>query len=244
VPRVAAHAYLPSHSGGVITQHHRAILFDFGGTLDGDGLIWPLRFFEAYRGSGGTLDLASFEPRFARTDAAMLALPGVSGLGFRAAIETQAGLLARELPNGDAALAPRMAERMRAAAAAVVARNRPLLERLSQRFRLGVVSNFTGNLEPVLEELDIRRFFRAVSDSAVVGISKPDPGIFRRTLTALGVRASEAWMVGDNPDADIRPALALGMRTCWVAPASRPLPYGLAPTVRVERLTDLEPHLA
>jgi putative hydrolase of the HAD superfamily len=137
-----------------------------------------------------------------------------------------------------------MAEHLLVSGHAVVERNRPTVERLSMRFRLGVVSNFTGNLEPVLEELDLRRFFGVVTDSAVVGIAKPDPRIFLRTLAALELAPQDAWMVGDNPDADIRPCQALGMRTCWVAPAARALPEGLTPTVRVARLTDLEPHLA
>lgn len=230
-------------AGGHIT-HRGGILFDFGGTLDGDGLHWPLRFFLAYREAGGTLERGDFEPRFARSDLALAALPGVGRLGFRAAIETQASLLARELPNGDASLAQRMADLLRESAHTVVERNRPMLERLASRYHLGVVSNFTGNLEPVLEELGIRRLFAAVSDSAVVGVAKPDARIFVRTLEALGVAAADAWMAGDNPDADIRPSRALGMRTCWVAPAARSLPEGLSPTVRVERLTDLEPHLA
>jgi len=231
-----------NHAGGSIT-HRGGILFDFGGTLDGDGLHWPYRFYLAYRAAGGTLPQEEFEPRFASSDIALAALPGVRQLGFRAAIETQASLLTRELPNGEATLARRMVDTLRASALAVVDRNRPMLERLGSRYRLGVVSNFTGNLEPVLEELGVRRLFAAVSDSAVVGVAKPDPRIFLRTLEVLGVAPADAWMAGDNPDADIRPSRALGMRTCWVAPAARPLPEGLSPTVRVERLTDLEPHL-
>src|SRR2546427_1211252 len=49
------------------------------------------------------------------------------------------------------------------------------------RSRLGVVSNFTGNLRPCLEELGLARFFAVLSDSAVLGWSKPDPRIFAHT---------------------------------------------------------------
>src|SRR2546422_3239999 len=47
--------------------------------------------------------------------------------------------------------ARRVAARFHADAVAVVNRNRPMLQRLARRYRLGVVSNFTGNLRPCLE---------------------------------------------------------------------------------------------
>ncbi len=74
----------------------------------------------------------------------------------------------------------------------------------------------------------------------MVGWSKPDPRIFRHTLAALGASAERAWMVGDNFEADIRAAAALGMRTCWLAPPGRAAPADLAPTARIGRLVDLE----
>jgi HAD superfamily hydrolase (TIGR01509 family) len=120
---------------------------------------------------------------------------------------------------------------------------RPMLERLAERHPLGVVSNFTGNLEPCLVELGLRPFFNALADSALLGVAKPDPAIFAAALAELGVEPAGAWMVGDNPDTDIRPATALGMRTIWLAPEGRHAPPGLKPTQRVARLTEIEPYL-
>jgi HAD superfamily hydrolase (TIGR01509 family) len=130
--------------------------------------------------------------------------------------------------------------RFHAEAVAVVARNRPILGRLRKDYRLGVVSNFSGNLEPCLRELELRRYFSVVADSAVIGIAKPDPRIFTDALTQLDAPAARAWMVGDNFEADIRPACELGMRTCWLAPLERPTPAGARPTVRIARVPDLE----
>jgi putative hydrolase of the HAD superfamily len=79
-----------------------------------------------------------------------------------------------------------------------------------------------------------------VADSTIVGVAKPDSRIFTGVLTQLDVRAAEAWMVGDNFEADIRPAGTLGMRTCWLAPLDRAVPSGGAPTRRIARLPDLE----
>jgi len=221
----------------------RAILLDFGGTLDADGVHWCPRFHEAYRALGGTLDYAAFEAAFKRSDAALAALPHIGSLGFRATIEAQARLVAGLL--GAAAVDPDpLALRLHADSVATIERNRPVLERLAARFRLGVVSNFTGNLEPCLEELDLRRLFGAVLDSGVLGFAKPDERIFLQALTCLGARASDAWMVGDNLEADLRPAQRLGMRTAWVTPPARPGPGDFTPTRRIARLPELEAAVA
>jgi putative hydrolase of the HAD superfamily len=216
------------------------VLLDFGGTLDADGVHWSPRFHAAYRAAGGTLDVAAFEPIFKSSDQALDHLPGIAALGFRAAIEAQARLLVELLPDGARVDPAAVARRLHDDAVAVVRRNEPVLERLARRYRLGVVSNFTGNLKPCLDELGLARLFAVLSDSTVVGWSKPDPRIFRHTLAALGASAERAWMVGDNFEADIRAAAALGMRTCWLAPPGRAAPADLAPTARIGRFVDLE----
>jgi FMN phosphatase YigB (HAD superfamily) len=88
------------------------------------------------------------------------------------------------------------------------------------------------------------QFFTVTADSALVGASKPDPRIFQYALRALACSPSQAWMIGDNPEADIDGAARLGLKTCWLAPAERDLPIGCTPTARIARLADLERALA
>jgi HAD superfamily hydrolase (TIGR01549 family) len=226
------------------------VLFDFGGTLDADGVHWSPRFYTAYRQAGGALDFAAFDPLFRASDAALGRLAGVTTLGFRATIEALARLLVAALPEHDRIEARELSDRFLSDAVATVRRNVPVLERLGRRYRLGLVSNFTGNLKPCLDELGLTRLFAAVSDSAVVGWAKPDRRIFEHALTALAApvdpeEGGNAWMVGDNLDADIRGAAALGLSTCWIAPADRAAPPpGLVPTARISRLPDVEQVLA
>jgi len=217
-----------------------AILLDFGGTIDADGVHWCPRFHAAYRRGGGRLPYGEFEALFKASEARLAELPGIRRLGFRAAIEAQVRVLAALLPGGEAVPAAEWARELHDDAVAVVRRNRPVLERLGRRFRLAVVSNFTGNLEPCLAELELRELFRAVLDSTVVGVAKPDQRIFRAALADVGVSADGAWMVGDNVEADLRPAQRLGLKTCWIAPPDRAGPPDLAPTARIARLTELE----
>ncbi|WP_243093304.1 HAD family hydrolase [Thermus thalpophilus] len=58
--------------------------------------------------------------------------------------------------------------------------------------------------------------------SGEVGWGKPDPRLFRMALCAFSVRAEEAVMVGDNPERDIRGALAAGIYAVFVDRDHRP----------------------
>jgi FMN phosphatase YigB (HAD superfamily) len=110
-----------------------------------------------------------------------------------------------------------------AAGAALTAETRDSLRRNSQvlwafkgRTRIGILSNFTGNLERILTGEGLRPLVDGVFDSAVVGLRKPDPAFFLHALGRLGANPAGSLMVGDSVDMDLRPARALGMATAWV----------------------------
>lgn len=69
-----------------------------------------------------------------------------------------------------------------------------------------------------LEQLGLSSQFEALVTPDDCGARKPDPKIFLHTLDLLGVKASQAVMIGDDMDADIKPALALGMKVFHVSP--------------------------
>ena len=101
----------------------------------------------------------------------------------------------------------------------VAENTRVALERLRARgLRLGVVSNSDGRVEQALVAAGIRDCFDVVLDSALVGVEKPDPAIFRAALDALGVAASEALYVGDLYHVDVVGARAAGMEGVLLAP--------------------------
>jgi FMN phosphatase YigB (HAD superfamily) len=56
----------------------------------------------------------------------------------------------------------------------------------------------------------------AVCISEEVGVSKPDPLIFRTAAERAGSTLEGAWMLGDNLDADIAGAHGVGARSVWV----------------------------
>lgn len=215
------------------------VLFDFGGTLDADGSRWSVRFHAAYRAAGGTQSFAAFERAFRESDRALERLSGIERLGFRAMVDAQTALLLPRLSDGAGLSARAIANEFHTSTCTVVRRNEALLAHLSQSYHLGVVSNFTGNLELCLHELGVMQYFAVVADSGRVGIAKPDLRLFQHALSWPGLASRPAWMVGDNFDSDIRPAAALGLSTAWLAPASEKSREKNLPTVRLTTLSDL-----
>jgi putative hydrolase of the HAD superfamily len=98
---------------------------------------------------------------------------------------------------------------------------RAALDRLrAAGLRLGVVSNSDGRVEEALAAAGIRDRFDVILDSALVGVEKPDPAIFRAALTTLGVAPEEALHVGDLYDVDVVGARAAGIEAILLVPAA------------------------
>src|SRR6266481_4426436 len=86
-----------------------------------------------------------------------------------------------------------------------------VLEKLSPRFQLAVISNFDGRLRMILEQLGISKFFKHVFLSSELGADKPDPEIFRRALNVIHREPNEVMHIGDDPARDWKAASAVGL---------------------------------
>jgi len=84
--------------------------------------------------------------------------------------------------------------------------------------RLGVLSNWDSRLPVLLAQIGIRDCFHFTVISFETGFEKPHPEMFRRGMSLAGTLPRETLIVGDSLEADILPAIQLGMRTLWVAP--------------------------
>ena len=89
---------------------------------------------------------------------------------------------------------------------------RPALEELAGRgLTLGVVSNFEPWLADILALQEIDHLFATVAISGVLGVAKPDPGIFEAALAEAGADPSATVHVGDQPANDVAAARAVGI---------------------------------
>ena len=218
----------------------KALLFDFGGTLDADGLPWKDRFAAAWRAEVGDVSPARFDPAFYAADDALVgAVP--RDLSLEETVTRLAANLSREL-HADPDDAARAGARFLSDAAPRLEASAGLLETLAERYRLGIVSNFYGNLEAVCAGAGLAPHLSVVVDSAVAGFEKPDPRIFRAALEALDARPEEAVFVGDSMTRDMEGARRLGMAHVWLAPGrDRGCCPGDAVIARLERLTEVIP---
>jgi len=89
---------------------------------------------------------------------------------------------------------------------------RETLDRLrGEGYRMSVVSNSDGTVEQELHHQGMRGYFERVYDSEVVGVRKPEPGIYEMALEDLGLRPEEALFVGDMFYIDIWGANRVGI---------------------------------
>ena len=68
----------------------------------------------------------------------------------------------------------------------------------------------------MLSDFDVRKYFKTIVESAVVGVRKPDPKIFALGVEALGLNADEVLVIGDSYKKDIVPAESLGCKVLWI----------------------------
>ena len=82
----------------------------------------------------------------------------------------------------------------------------------------GVISNSNGSARSILEETGLAVHLDFILDSAVVGVEKPDPRIFRMALAEARVEPEEAVYIGDLYSVDVLGARAAGLGAILLDP--------------------------
>jgi putative hydrolase of the HAD superfamily len=114
-----------------------------------------------------------------------------------------------------------------------------LLQALRGRVVTGVVTNNVASEQRLkIAACGFEPLLDAVVISEEVGVTKPDPRIFRIALEALGRPAAETVMVGDAWQNDIEGARNAGIRPVWFNRFGRPSPDPVVTEIRVLRPTE------
>lgn len=88
----------------------------------------------------------------------------------------------------------------------------------SLKIKLGMITNGYGTFQlNNIHALGIHEYFDVILISEVEGLRKPDPAIFERALTRLGLAPHEVVFVGDHPVHDVAASRAVGMKGLWKA---------------------------
>lgn len=218
----------------------KGLIFDYGGTIDTNSVHWSEVLWDGYVAAGIDVDRQAFRDAYVHGERTLarqpLVRPGhtmLDVLRIKVGIELQ--WLAEsgqwKMDNGKwtmgngkwkmdkekeiKAKGEAVADHCYAYVLKVLETSRAVLQHLSERYPMVLVSNFYGNIRSVLRDFRLD-LFQDIVESAVVGIRKPDPRIFRLGVEALGMAAQDVVVIGDSYSKDIVPAASIGCQTVWI----------------------------
>jgi HAD superfamily hydrolase (TIGR01662 family) len=125
-----------------------------------------------------------------------------------------------------------------------------LAQLAGEGYRLGLISNASddGNVQRLIDNAGLRRWFDPILVSAAVGVRKPNPRIFEMALEAWGLPAEAVAMVGDTLGADVLGAQLAGLRSVWLTgrvgtPANQAHRETIRPDATIYALSELPAEL-
>ena len=199
----------------------KGILFDYGGTIDTNGLHWAHVLWEAYQRNHVSVSKEAFSEAYKYGERALAIKPLVQpqhvfyDVLFLKLTE-QFNFLKENGHSVDDLAIEVIARECNDFAHTTVTNAKQVLEALALEYPLVMVSNFYGNINNILADFGIAGCFQNVIESAVVGVRKPDPQIYQLGIDALGFQPHECLVVGDSFSKDIQPAQQLGCPAIWL----------------------------
>ncbi|WP_099462975.1 MULTISPECIES: HAD family hydrolase [Parabacteroides] len=203
----------------------KGIIFDYGGTIDSNGMHWAEVIWMAYEAFQIPVSKDVFREAYVFGERTMGKNPLVQPhhnfldmLHIKADLQIkwleQEGYLSNEWATIE--VKNKIAGWCYSYAQKAIDAARPILNELSGQYPLVLVSNFYGNIESVLVDFKLDHLFKSIIESAVVGIRKPDPAIFNLGIKKLNLPAKNIVVIGDSYDKDIIPSTHIGCQTIWL----------------------------
>lgn len=204
----------------------KALLFDYGGTLDTHGCHWGKKLWHIYRQMNMPISEEQYREAYVYGERSLAARPLVKphhtfyktlSIKLRLQLEhlcTQGAWF----PDKDAfeQTHQRLLQLAYEGVKETTTESKKILEQLKPHYQMALVTNFYGNIHQVLEEFELTSFFDTIVESAVVKIRKPDPAIFSLAIKALKLEPHQTAVIGDSYYKDIEPGHKLGCKTIWL----------------------------
>ncbi len=105
--------------------------------------------------------------------------------------------------------------------------------------RMGVISNWNGDLPDMCRAWGIAPFFDFIVASWGVGYAKPNPRIFQEAVQRAGVDAGSMLHVGDSYVADVLGARTIGLDAVWLNRQRQSTPDGCTSINSLDELLPL-----
>ena len=225
----------------------KGVIFDYGGTIDTNGIHWGEVIREEYRRAGVMIEKTLFREAYVYAERALAKAPIINADDtFRTLLHKKMALQAEYLNEKsypiDNEKAGEIADGCYRRVLDTLATSRTIVEELSDRYPTVLVTNFYGNMPVVLKEFGLDSCFGHIIESAVVGLRKPDPALFAKGVEALGLEPFEVVVIGDSYRKDIHPARTLGCKAVWLKKIcweEEPILPGAEPTAIISSLEEL-----
>lgn len=203
----------------------KGVIFDYGGTLDTNGRHWAEVLWDAYQKHEIPVRKESFREAYVYGERTLATKPLIQPHHvFHDVLRIKAELQMKYLiekgwlrdEKAELEYPSQIAEWCDNYARKKVENSHSLVKKLTNKYKLVLVSNFYGNIHSVLRNFDLLCSFEEVVESSVVGVRKPDPKIFALGVAALKMSPEETVVIGDSFSKDIVPAGQIGCRTIWL----------------------------
>ena len=209
-----------------MNKYIRGIIFDYGGTLDTNGVHWSEVLWSNYQELNLAVSKEDFREAYVYGERSMALNPLVKPehtfydvLFIKSRLQLTYLVEHRKLDETEYPLeeyVKKLAEKGYDKALSMVKKSRLVVERLRTKYKLVLVSNFYGNINKILEDFGLLCYFESIIESSVVGVRKPDPAIYALGVEAMGFPAEEIVVVGDSFSKDMVPAHTVGCKTVWL----------------------------
>lgn len=200
----------------------RTLIFDYGATLDTNGIHWYHIFKDEHLKYNSFLDDEQLRCAYIYAEQNIARCRTIDSMhNFKDTLLIKVGLqydylMDNQIIKKDMCHTEQIVEACYLLAKQNTQRVKPMLEELKQEFNLGLVSNFYGNLDEVLKDFQIKECFDNIIESALVGYSKPDKRLWLFALDKLNTKVENTIVVGDSYKKDIIPTKQLGCSTIWL----------------------------
>ncbi len=217
----------------------KAIIFDFGGTLDYDGKDWSLRLWEQLQKGGLKINKNDFNIATKKAMDMLFDNKESSSLNYLSTIDIYIYWTIKYLELIIEDYKKVLVEPFFNESKEFLEKNKKILEVLSDKYTLVVLSNNFGNCKGWCKEFDLSQFFNVIIDSQIVGYKKPDKKIFESAIEKIGYSFEECAYIGDKYKTDIVPTVELGMFPIWINNANT-LQLKDSKVIEIKSLIDLK----
>ncbi len=204
----------------------KGVIFDYGGTIDTNSCHWAEVLWSSYKKNKIPVNYEDFREAYVFAERALAKFPYITPshnfhdvLNIKVNLELQY-LASQHIIDVDITelnhYARIVADDCYNFVLETLKVTAPVVKKLSEKYKVVLVSNFYGNIHTILKDFGLDSYFIDVIESSVVKVRKPDPAIFALGVKSLELPAQDVVVIGDSFSKDIVPASSIGCKTIWL----------------------------